>query len=199
MKTIWLLRHPETEFNIAGKIQGHCESPITALGHRQTQALERYFQTVPIELVFSSDLERAASTAARLARICGKEVQSLALLRERSFGVHEQTFFHDYLALVGDKHSDIHFRPERGESVYELFLRASKALELLQGTTAKNILIVSHGGFNRCLLSAALRLEPSRQQDFTQANCCINKLVENKDGSFEAKMLNFTEHLSGCA
>ncbi|WP_222104588.1 phosphoglycerate mutase family protein [Shewanella algae] len=37
-KEIFILRHGQTEFNAAGKLQGHCNSPLTELGRAQAKA-----------------------------------------------------------------------------------------------------------------------------------------------------------------
>ena len=41
MQTIYLVRHGETEFNRAGRMQGQQDSPLTALGRDQVRRVGR--------------------------------------------------------------------------------------------------------------------------------------------------------------
>ena len=63
MKTIYLIRHVEAEGNIFRRAQGQCESLITKMGSQQVNCLEKRFEPVDVDYVFSSDLLRARLTA----------------------------------------------------------------------------------------------------------------------------------------
>lgn len=43
MRTIYLVRHGQTLFNVHHKIQGTCDSPLTELGKAQAEAVRQYF------------------------------------------------------------------------------------------------------------------------------------------------------------
>lgn len=43
MKTIYLMRHGETLFNVMDTNQGQCDSPLTENGIRQAQAAKAWF------------------------------------------------------------------------------------------------------------------------------------------------------------
>ena len=63
--TIWLLRHGETHWNAAGRIQGQLESDLTDLGKEQAQAQARIMAPI-LEAnppCFVSPLGRAQQTA----------------------------------------------------------------------------------------------------------------------------------------
>ena len=63
---ITFIRHGQSESNASGHWQGHSDSPLSDLGRRQARALgERLVEFAP-NLVVSSDLSRAADTAAAL-------------------------------------------------------------------------------------------------------------------------------------
>lgn len=62
-KTLYLIRHGITDWNAQRKMQGHTDIPLNALGREQAQSLKTFFQTNPVEKVFSSDLDRALQTA----------------------------------------------------------------------------------------------------------------------------------------
>ena len=65
VKTFYLMRHAQTRFNVQGRIQGACDSPLTDEGIEQAKAARRYFEQEGISFtrVYSSTQERACDTA----------------------------------------------------------------------------------------------------------------------------------------
>ena len=43
-KTLYLMRHGQTLFNLQHKIQGWCDSPLTELGIKQAKVAEKWFK-----------------------------------------------------------------------------------------------------------------------------------------------------------
>ena len=43
VKTFYLMRHGQTRFNVQGRIQGACDSPLTEEGIEQAKTARRYF------------------------------------------------------------------------------------------------------------------------------------------------------------
>ena len=66
MSRLYLLRHGQTQYNLQGRVQGHCDSPLTELGASQAHAAGAWLaaQGVSFERIFSSPLGRALATAA---------------------------------------------------------------------------------------------------------------------------------------
>jgi probable phosphoglycerate mutase len=62
-KTLYLIRHGLTDWNLQQKMQGHTNIPLNDTGKAQAQALQVFFAQNPVEKVFSSDLDRAFQTA----------------------------------------------------------------------------------------------------------------------------------------
>lgn len=60
MNCLYLMRHGQTRFNLQGRIQGACDSPLTEEGKEQARAASRYFQEQGIEFdkIYSSTQER---------------------------------------------------------------------------------------------------------------------------------------------
>lgn len=85
MKTIYLVRHGETLFNVHHKIQGACDSPLTALGRKQAQLVHNYFQHkfIHFDAAFCSTQQRTSDTLeiitnnklpyTRLKNLCEKD------------------------------------------------------------------------------------------------------------------------------
>lgn len=86
MTRLLVWRHGNTDWNAGGRVQGQTDVPLNDLGHRQAaDAADLLLRMHPTVLV-SSDLRRAADTAAALAPRAGLEVRYDERLRERHFG-----------------------------------------------------------------------------------------------------------------
>ncbi|MFM2445830.1 MAG: hypothetical protein RI936_277, partial [Pseudomonadota bacterium] len=58
-----LIRHGETEWNAAGRLQGAIDVPLSQLGLWQAQRVAQRLRGESFAAVVSSDLERARQTA----------------------------------------------------------------------------------------------------------------------------------------
>mgnify|MGYP000873057799 CR=1 FL=1 len=90
--TLHVVRHAETEYNVAHVMQGWSNSPITALGERQIAAAGAALAGVPFDAAFSSDLERTRLTAEGIlaAHPSPPTLELREDLREWNFGGHEE-------------------------------------------------------------------------------------------------------------
>ena len=87
-KTLYLMRHGQTLFNVRKKIQGACDSPLTELGIQQAQIVADYFKNIPLDHAYSSTSERSCDT---LEIIIGHHLpyKRLKGLKEMNFGTFE--------------------------------------------------------------------------------------------------------------
>lgn len=87
-KTLYLMRHGETLFNVRRKIQGWCDSPLTQKGIDQAKVAGQYFSKLPIDHAYSSTSERCCDTIEIILknRIPYQRVKGL---KEMNFGVFE--------------------------------------------------------------------------------------------------------------
>ena len=89
MSRLIVWRHGNTDWNAGHRVQGQTDVSLNALGHQQAvEAAALLVRFRPGALV-SSDLRRAADTAAALAAVTGLEVSYDERLRERFFGPWE--------------------------------------------------------------------------------------------------------------
>src|SRR6201996_8197770 len=87
---LWLVRHGESTWNVAGLAQGHNdEAELTQRGLPQAAEAAAQFGYRPVRAIYASDLRRAQQTAAAFAAVLGLPVRADARLRERSLGVLE--------------------------------------------------------------------------------------------------------------
>ena len=152
---IWLVRHGESTWNVAGLAQGHNDlAELTDRGLTQASDAARQFRDRPIRAIYASDLRRARQTAAAFAAVLGLPVFADARLRERSLGVLEgvpsATIGVSVTGLEAGRVADPDARPAGGESVRDLYGRAAEFIDELAATVADDVagdvVVVAHGG-----------------------------------------------------
>jgi broad specificity phosphatase PhoE len=84
-----LWRHGQTVWNAERRFQGQSDIPLDETGQVQAERAARLLAALRPALIVSSDLSRAAGTAAPLARLTGLEVMLDKDLRERHGGCWE--------------------------------------------------------------------------------------------------------------
>jgi probable phosphoglycerate mutase len=84
-----LWRHGQTVWNAERRFQGQSDIPLDGTGQAQAERAARLLAALRPDLIVSSDLSRAAGTAAALGRLTGLEVRMDKDLRERSGGSWE--------------------------------------------------------------------------------------------------------------
>ena len=164
---LWLVRHGESTWNVAGLAQGHNdEAELTERGLRQAAAAAAQFGYRPVRAIYASDLRRAQQTAAAFAAVLGLPVHADARLRERSLGVFEgrphSTIDSSVTGLDDGLVIDPDTRPQAGESVRDLYQRAATfcddlAVNLRETVSTGpagpcgDVLVIAHGGTVRVI------------------------------------------------
>jgi glucosyl-3-phosphoglycerate phosphatase len=100
---VW--RHGNTDWNAGGRVQGQADVPLNQLGHRQAAEAARLLVRLRPTAIISSDLRRAADTAAALATLTGLTVQFDPRLRERYFGPWQGMLMADVARTRPDEHA----------------------------------------------------------------------------------------------
>lgn len=85
-RSILLLRHGETEWNAAARLQGRGDSPLTEKGEASAARFAEYCAARGVRRVLASPLGRAQRTAETIAERCGCQVETDAALVEVDFG-----------------------------------------------------------------------------------------------------------------
>ena len=156
MKTVYFVRHGSTEGNEQGAYQ-HVHTSLSALGRRQAACVARRFERIPVEIVITSDMARAAETGRciaarnRLPMVCDplfQEILRPTIVRGHRRDAPEALKMRRFLAEnwtnAGVKHSD-------EENFFDLKQRALQALAHLVARREKTVLVVTHGTF-LCML-----------------------------------------------
>jgi 2,3-bisphosphoglycerate-dependent phosphoglycerate mutase len=157
---IYLVRHGESEWNLARRTQGQIEHPhLTEAGRTQARAAARALVadlgSRSATRVVTSDLTRAVETADVIVGVLGIDVRTDARLRERSLGQLEGLPYETSFAIAAEHDwTDPDKRIAGGESRREVARRMSAALGDLD-TDAVTV-VVSHGDAIRTVLAGRI-------------------------------------------
>ncbi|MDO4465818.1 MAG: histidine phosphatase family protein [Bacillota bacterium] len=141
MKTIYLMRHGQTLFNVQHKIQGWCDSPLTEVGKEQAKIAGKWFenQGIVLDKAYCSTSERCSDTLELITDLPYKRMKSL---KEWNFGKMEGEGEHlnppfPYLNWFKENAG--------GESQEEVVARINEAMKEIVQDDFTNALVVSHG------------------------------------------------------
>lgn len=162
------LRHGETDWNVAGRLQGHRDIPLNDNGRGQARrnglTIAENFPEIRNFDFIASPLVRARETMEIVRSLLGLEAAGYRLddrLKEVAYGAWEG-FTNEELAerdphVVASRRADIwRFVPSGGES-YELL--AERVGECFT-TFDRPCLVVAHGGVGRVLRHLLLGIDP---------------------------------------
>ncbi|EQC46101.1 histidine phosphatase family protein [Bacteriovorax sp. Seq25_V] len=180
MIELYVFRHGQTDWNKAGRLQGHSDIALNDTGISQAKKLAMKFEKIKIDHIFSSDLIRAKSTA----ELALGELIPMTLhpgLREVNIGDYEglakdelpQTFNLDAWLARGEN-----LKFPNGESKEEHRDRIVQTIkEIVASTEHKSIAISTHGGSMARLLEYC----ENYHQDIILENCALAKVTLQQD------------------
>ncbi|MFO1269776.1 MAG: histidine phosphatase family protein [Rubrivivax sp.] len=198
-----VLRHGETAWNAAQRIQGHTDEPLNERGRRQAERLAQALAGEGITHVYTSDLARARATAEAVARAAGlAEVTAEPALRERAFGMFEGLTYAEVEARWPDevrrwRAREPGFAPGGGESPEAFYARCVPcAAAIAERHRGQSVALVAHGGVLDCLYRAATGAALQAPRTWQLGNASINRLLWNGEG-FALVGWNDDAHLQG--
>jgi broad specificity phosphatase PhoE len=144
--TLILVRHGETDWNAAGRLQGHTDRPLSDYGRRQAQQLAAELEGERFDAIYASDLARARETAEIVAERLALPVALDPDLREKDWGNWE--------GLTSTERFGIELV---GESTAQHHERMLAALGRIAATHPDGrALVFTHGGSMRRVQTEAL-------------------------------------------
>jgi broad specificity phosphatase PhoE len=158
--TLLLIRHGETALNVARVLQP-ADTPLSARGIAQAEALASRLATMNVRAIVSSDLPRALRTAQAIAAATGAAIETTTLLHERNFGDWRGRPYDgmdvDPLTMVD--------APPNGESAAAFAQRVAAAFAhvvarrtAMGADSGGTLAVVTHGLVIRALLAAHVQL-----------------------------------------
>ena len=203
MRRWFLVRHGQTEWNRVGRAQGQADPPLNREGLEQAEAVGARLAPVPFEAAYSSDLARAADTAAPVMRGRDTPITYRRDLREKSFGEWEGMSYEEVRRLyptiwdeLFDERPD--FAPPGGESDRTLLERAAGAAARIGARhegAGGNLLVVSHGGTLRAMMASMLGLPVGAMWRLRLSNAGLSVVTFYEEGGVTLDLLNDTSHL----
>ena len=144
MTHFYIIRHGETMFNVKGRIQGWCDSPLTNLGVSQVKELGKALKNYSFDVCFCSTSERAMDTAQYILENRDVKIISSKQLKEQCFGEFEAEKSSD-IFKDGVKYPD-GYRFCGGENHSDVIKRIFDALKKIASEYPNaNVLVVCHG------------------------------------------------------
>jgi len=161
---ITLLRHAQSVGNFEKYHQGQVDFLLTERGERQAEALAQRWlkESKQFDLAIASTLSRATRTAEIITQKLNIPLQSDPIWMERNNGVFGGLKAKDAEALYPHAEFLHLYQPvgESGESLWELYLRAGKAVQSLINRPPGKYLVISHGAILNMVLYAILGIPP---------------------------------------
>lgn len=200
-KTIYIVRHGQTDFNIRQVVQGRgVNSDLNETGHQQARFLYDHYRDVPFEVVYTSKLKRTQQTMADfMSGAIPHEVRES--LDEIDWGIFEGVEHHPdlqrtYYDIINSwKNGNLHIKIEGGESAQDLSDRLQPFVQELKASSHRTIMVCTHGRTLRVLVCLLLNKPIEEMDDFSHENTCVYKL-QMEDGIFRIELENDLSHLN---
>ncbi|HUU54742.1 MAG TPA: histidine phosphatase family protein [Armatimonadota bacterium] len=198
--TLILVRHGETEWNLAGRIQGHSDSRLTARGAEQGRRAAERLAGLDISTVYASDLGRARETGEIIAAPHGLAVKTVQALRERCYGAFEGRTAEEirgetpdvFERWLGDRQG---LAPPEGETQHELSERVMGALGEIAGAhPGETVVVATHGGPIKSAVFAVLEI-PIESWDRAWVSNGSVTILKGDQGELKVACFNDTSHL----
>ncbi|WP_420148017.1 histidine phosphatase family protein [Spirosoma sp.] len=206
-KTIYLIRHGETDYNRRGVVQGSgVDSDLNEMGRAQAMAFFHAYQHVPFNKIYISGLKRTYQTVESFIDL-GIPYEKLTGLNEISWGVMEGKAPGNldneyYRALIEAWASgNTAMTTDGGESPDQVAARQKIAIDVILSHADEEIVLVAmHGRAMRILLCWLTGVSLSVMDQFEHSNLCLYKLRYDYDTQqFAIELTNDTAHLLSLA
>lgn len=199
-KTIFIVRHGETDFNRQRIIQGSgVDSQLNATGKKQAQAFFQYYHHIPFQAILTSKLQRTHQTVKGFIEL-DIPWEQFAEINEMNWGIHEgksgtPDMAAEYQAVRNSwSNGDYAARITGGESAAELGERIRRFVNYLRQRSEEHILICSHGRAMSALMTVLKQEELKRMNQYQNSNTGLWK-THFARGLFHFEIENNTEHL----
>ena len=202
-----LIRHGETAWNTERRFQGHTDIPLNSRGELQARQMAQALKDTKInfDVLYTSDLKRAADTANAVVQLFSVEAQVNRTLRERHFGALQGLITSEAPNIRPDIWQahltrNLDHDLEGGESIQQFALRARSALDMIQERhTGKTILIVSHGGMLEMMYRIASNQALNTERVVSVPNASLNWISHRQGEGWSIERWADTRHLEGPA
>ena len=201
-----LVRHGETDWNVERRLQGHTDIDLNQQGMAQAEQMAKALKAINLkfDVLYTSDLLRAANTAKAVEETFGVNAIPDEALRERHLGALQGLTTADASALkptLWEIHlsRNLDHSLEGGESILEFSHRIHGVLEKIRlQHLGKTILLVSHGGTLDMIYRLASNQALEAERAVNVPNASLN-WISHDGSSWSVDNWADTSHLRGLA
>lgn len=178
---VYVIRHGESESNVANRWTGWYDAPLTEKGINDAKKANAILKNVSFDKVFSSDLCRAVKTAE--TALPEYEYEKCELLSEINIGTLENTLIGD---MTAEQKADVFengYKNFGGESRNEFYNRIKMFTTKLEALDCQNVAVFSHGGWLCGMLSQVFGVYVPRKN--LLCNNCTIGIFEYEDQNWK--------------
>lgn len=199
-KTIYIVRHGQTDFNKMGIVQGSgVDSSLNETGWQQARAFYEKYKNENFDAVLTSTLVRTHETMSPFIE-AGLPWEQFPEINEISWGAHEgkkgtPAMKEEFLNLLAAwEQGQYDARIAGGESAQDMYDRLSIFVDQLKRRPEERLLVCSHGRAMRCLMTVLQNDPVSQMKDYDHANTGLY-LVDYTPDIFKFLLQNDVSHL----
>ena len=200
-KTIYIIRHGQTNYNKQGIIQGSgIDSSLNETGRKQAEQFYKAYHHISFDKIYTSELKRTQQSVEKFIKQ-GVAMEVMPEFNEINWGKFEglkgtPDSFKEYQAMIRDWKAGLLDRAaEGGETPNAMQKRQSIGLnKLLQKESERTVLIAMHGRAMRSFLCLLTKKPLQQMDEFKHNNLCLY-VVEYDGQSFQVVEQNCSKHL----
>jgi len=197
MKRLIFVRHGQTASNASKILQGWDCPGLDDVGHEQALRVAEALKDEKVDFIYVSDITRAKQTAEKICNKIGKDFICDERLREINVGSNAGRSYKD---VDEEKESlmvsKFEYRHNDGECWADVVKRTKDFFdEIFEKHNGKSVMIISHGGVGRSLLSSIFGKHVSESDEYRHDNTGVS-ILENDGNGWKIVKLNSTEHLA---
>lgn len=174
-KSLYFVRHGQSEWNVLDKICGSTDVPLTAKGVEQAGETAKLIldSGVKADAILYSPLERARETALIISKVTGIPAREEKRLFEQNFGKWEGTSPRNREDFKADKRQFVNHYGT-GESMLQMAQRIYNLLDEL-ADDSRIYILVAHNGIARVVKSYFEDMTNEEYASFSVKNCSLNE------------------------
>lgn len=200
-KTLYIVRHGQTDLNKRGIVQGRgMNTDLNDEGRKQAGQFFEAYKDVEFDKIYISSLKRTQQSIQQFIDL-GIPYEKLSGLDELAWGIHEGQEATEqnkaaFLHLMRDwMDGKLDTRFEGGESPNEVKARQQEALKVIMShPEEETVLICMHGRALRLILCLLTERPLTEMDNFPHQNLVLYKVYYNGE-KFEITDFNNAEHL----
>lgn len=196
MIEITIVRHGETDSNVKGTYLGWTDVELNENGLNQAQIAKEKLKDEVFDFIFVSPLKRTLKTAQIINETHKLDIILDNRLKERNFGVWDNLTYDEIVSKYPKEHDQWtldwkNFRVLQGESSVDAYERITSFADMItKEYTNKKILIVTHLGCARKLISYLLGMGLDGSWHFKVDNASLCKITVNDENYSYLTALN---------